>query len=59
MDTRVGDGRGERAQREALVGQDRPGWIADAERLDRAVYGAIARTETPSIDRGMRRLARA
>ena len=35
------------------------GWIADAERLDRAIYGAIARTETPSIDRGMRRLARA
>jgi membrane-associated phospholipid phosphatase len=34
-------------------------WLEDAERLDVAVYAAIARTPTPSLDRGMSRLARA
>jgi membrane-associated phospholipid phosphatase len=37
----------------------RPGWLDDAERLDVAVYGAIARTDTPHLDEGMRRLSRA
>jgi undecaprenyl-diphosphatase len=35
------------------------GLIADAERVDRAVYAAIAATPTPSLDTGMRRLTRA
>lgn len=34
-------------------------WIADADRIDRAVYAGIARTPTPSLDRGMRRLSAA
>ena|SRR5947209_632854 len=37
----------------------RPPWLEDAERLDVAVYAAIARTPTPSLDRSMRRIARA
>ncbi|HEY4829153.1 MAG TPA: phosphatase PAP2 family protein [Solirubrobacteraceae bacterium] len=37
----------------------RPHWLSDAERIDRAVYAAIASTETPSLDRAMNRLARA
>jgi membrane-associated phospholipid phosphatase len=36
-----------------------PHWAADAERLDLAVYAAIARTPTPDLDRAMRRLSRA
>ena len=35
------------------------GWIEDAERLDLAVYAAIARTPTPALDDAMRRLSRA
>jgi membrane-associated phospholipid phosphatase len=31
----------------------------DAERVDRAIYAAIAATDTPSLDRGMTRLTRA
>jgi undecaprenyl-diphosphatase len=34
-----------------------PDWLVDAERLDQAVYAAIARTETPSLDRAMQRLS--
>jgi membrane-associated phospholipid phosphatase len=34
-------------------------WIEDAERIDQALYGAIARTPTPSLDRAMRRLSHA
>jgi membrane-associated phospholipid phosphatase len=34
-------------------------WVQDAERLDVAVYAAIARTKTPSLDRAMGRLSRA
>lgn len=34
-------------------------WLDDAERIDVAVYAAIARTETPSLDQAMRRLSRA
>ena len=34
-------------------------WLADAERLDVAVYAAIARTPTPALDAGMRRLSEA
>lgn len=39
----------------------RPGlrWLADLERVDLAVYGAVAETPTPSLDRAMSRLARA
>jgi membrane-associated phospholipid phosphatase len=37
----------------------RPRWLLDAERIDRAVYAAIASTETPALDRAMSRLARA
>ena len=39
----------------------RPGasWLGDAQRLDVAVYAAIARTSTPAFDRAMRRLSRA
>ena len=37
----------------------RPGWLLDAERVDRAIYAAIAATDTPSLDRGMTRLTRA
>ncbi|MEA2403916.1 MAG: hypothetical protein QOE08_563 [Thermoleophilaceae bacterium] len=34
-------------------------WLADAERLDQAVYAAVARTPTPSLDVAMRRLSSA
>ena len=37
----------------------RPRWIEDAERLDLAIYAAIARTPTPSLDVAMSRLSRA
>ena len=34
-------------------------WLADARRVDQAVYSAIARTPTPALDAGMARLSRA
>ena len=34
-------------------------WLADAERLDLAVYAAIAATPSPTVDRAMSRLTRA
>ena len=34
-------------------------WLEDAQKLDVAVYAAIARTPSPSLDRAMRRLSRA
>ena len=34
-------------------------WLADARRVDQAVYTAIARTPTPALDAGMSRLSRA
>ena len=34
-------------------------WLADAERLDLAVYAAIANTPTPALDRALNRLTRA
>jgi undecaprenyl-diphosphatase len=37
----------------------RPAWLRDAERVDVAVYAAIAATPTPALDRTMRRLTRA
>jgi undecaprenyl-diphosphatase len=37
----------------------RPGWLHDAERVDVAVYAAVAATPTPALDRAMRRLTRA
>lgn len=36
----------------------RPRWVEDADRLDLAVYAAIARTPTPALDRVMSRLSR-
>jgi undecaprenyl-diphosphatase len=36
----------------------RPRWIEDAERLDLAIYAAVARTPTPALDVGMSRLSR-
>jgi len=38
---------------------DRAGWLAEAERIDLAVYVAIAGTPTPRLDGVMRRLSRA
>src|SRR4051812_50135529 len=35
------------------------GWLRDAERVDVAVYAAIAATDTPSLDRAMARLSAA
>ena len=35
-----------------------PAWLNDAERLDAALYAAIARTPTPSLDTAMARLSR-
>jgi undecaprenyl-diphosphatase len=37
----------------------RPRWVEDAERVDLAVYAAVARTPTPTLDRAMRRLSSA
>ena len=37
----------------------RGGWLADAQRVDLAVYAAIARTPTPRLDRAMSALSRA
>ncbi len=37
----------------------RPRWLLDAERVDHAIYTAIAATDTPSLDRAMNRLTRA
>jgi membrane-associated phospholipid phosphatase len=34
-------------------------WLEEAERVDLAVYGAIAATPTPRLDQAMRRLSRA
>jgi membrane-associated phospholipid phosphatase len=34
-------------------------WLADAERVDLAVYSAIAETPTPVLDRGMKRVSTA
>jgi hypothetical protein len=37
----------------------RPRWVEDAERLDRAIYAAVAGTPTLSLDVAMSRLSRA
>ena len=36
----------------------RPGWLFDAQRLDLALYAAVAATPTPALDRPMRLLTR-
>jgi len=36
-----------------------PGWLEDAQRIDAAVYAAIARTDTPALDAAMRGLSSA
>jgi len=38
--------------------QPRHPWLAEAERIDQAVYAAVAGTDTPRLDRAMRRLSR-
>lgn len=43
----------------ALPSPGRPAWLREAERLDVAVYAAIAATPTPALDDAMRRLTRA
>lgn len=35
----------------------RPGWLRDARRIDTALYAAIARTPTPTLDLAMARLS--
>jgi membrane-associated phospholipid phosphatase len=35
----------------------RPPWVREAERIDHAVYAAVAGTETPLLDGAMRRLS--
>jgi len=40
-----------------MSARPRPRWLLDAERVDHAVYGAIAATPTPALDRGMNRLS--
>lgn len=42
----------------ARSGWQARGWLADARRIDQAVYEAVARTPTPGLDRGMSRLSR-
>ena len=37
----------------------RPGWLFEAQRLDLALYAAVAATPTPALDRPMRALTRA
>jgi membrane-associated phospholipid phosphatase len=37
----------------------RPAWVLEAERVDVAVYAAVAATPTPTLDAGMRRLSSA
>lgn len=44
---------------EESVASPRLGWLRDAERIDLAVYAAIARTPTPALDAAMTRLTRA
>ncbi len=41
------------------VRRRRPQWLIDAERIDLAVYAAVAATPSPSLDRAMRDLSRA
>jgi len=37
----------------------RPSWLREAERIDLALYAAVAATPTPTLDRGMARIAQA
>ncbi|HUA45243.1 MAG TPA: phosphatase PAP2 family protein [Solirubrobacteraceae bacterium] len=39
--------------------RSRGAWLAEVEQVDRAVYAAIAGTDTPRLDRAMRGLSRA
>jgi membrane-associated phospholipid phosphatase len=48
-----------RADAQAGTWPRRPRWVEDAERLDLALYAAIAATDTPALDRAMSRLSRA
>jgi membrane-associated phospholipid phosphatase len=42
-----------------VTGARRPAWLRDAERVDHAVYAAIAATPTPALDRAMSALSHA
>jgi membrane-associated phospholipid phosphatase len=42
-----------------VTSRRRPNWLRDAERIDLAVYAAIAATPTPALDQAMSRLTRA
>ena len=44
---------------EPTVLPDRGGWLGELNRLDLAVYAAVAATPTPTLDRVFRRLSRA
>lgn len=43
----------------AVTGSAVQRWLEEADRLDLAVYAAIAATPTPTMDEGLRRLSRA
>lgn len=43
----------------ATPGRRPPRWLEDGERVDLALYAAIARTPTPALDRAMSRLSSA
>lgn len=45
--------------RPAVPSRPRPRWFTDAQRVDVAVYAAIAQTPTPMLDRTMARLSHA
>lgn len=43
----------------ASAPEEETGWLEDAERVDAALYAAVARTPTPTLDVAMARLSRA
>src|SRR4051795_3609372 len=44
---------------ELMTSRRRPRWLLDAERVDHAIYAAVAATPTPSLDRFMIALSHA
>jgi membrane-associated phospholipid phosphatase len=44
------------ADTDEATGSRRP-WLADAQRIDEAIYRAVAATPTPTLDRGLRLLS--
>jgi undecaprenyl-diphosphatase len=47
------------AAEHSAAGRGRNGWLDEVDRLDSALYGAIAKTATPRLDRAMRSLSNA